>query len=216
MTMNDPRPMSHRFKEGCADLHQIAETGEFARKMISGTLGRDAYLRMLEQALAAMRPLDDAIRRHRAAVPALAALVDDAQLHAPNLEADLRYFGIEPGAIEPGPAAQALAAAVADAERRDPLLLLGLHYVREGANNGNHYVAKKLRPALGLPERDGTRHLDPYGPAQRTTWEDFKTRLDNQSFTPAQRDALVETARSMFRAIIAMHQEADATATVSG
>jgi heme oxygenase len=215
MTIHDNDPTSHRFKDGCADLHATAESGDFARKMISGTLTREAYIRMLEQALVAMRPLDEAIRRRRSSVPALAALVDDSQFQAPNLEADLRYLGVDPGAIEPGPAARALAATVADVERRDPLLLLALHYVREGANNGNHYVAKKLRPALGLPERDGSRHLDPYGPAQRATWEAFKIRLDAHPFTPAQKDALVETARLMFRAIIAMHQEVDAPANAS-
>jgi len=216
MTTADPRPMSHQFKEGCADLHQTAESGDFARKMVTGTLSRDAYIHMLEQALVAMRPLDQAILRHRATVPALGSLIDDAQLQAPNLEADLRYFGVDPGSIEPGPAARALTQTIADVERTDPVLLLGLHYVREGANNGNHYVAKRLRPALGLPDRDGSRHLDPYGAAQRATWESFKSRLDAQAFTPAHQRALVETARSMFRAIIALHQEADQTTGVPG
>jgi heme oxygenase len=215
MTTTDARPISQRFKEGCWDLHQTAEAGDFARKMISGTLGREAYVRMLEQSLAAMRPLDRALRNHRASVPALATLIDDAQLHEQYLEADLRYFGVDPAAVVPGPAAQALAARVAECERTDPLLLLGLHYVREGANNGNHFVAKRLRGALGLPERDGTRHLDPYGSSQRAVWDEFKRKLDEQAFTAAQKDALVETARSMFRAIIDLHHEADSAATVA-
>jgi len=216
MTTADTRPMSQRFKEGCWDLHQTAESGEFAHRMISGTLSREAYVRMLGQMLAVCRPLDRAIRAQRPRVPALAALIDDAQLHEPYLEADLRYFGADPDAIEPGPAAQALAAHVEAIARDNPLLLLGLHYVREGANNGNHYVAKKLRPALGLPAEEGTRHLDPYGSAQRATWEAFKQRLDAYPFTPEQKDALVETARSMFRAIITIHNEMDATAGVTG
>lgn len=215
MTTTDARTMSQRFKEGCWDLHQTAETGDFARKMISGTLGREAYVRMLEQSYAAMGPLDAAIRRARASVPILASLVDDDQLQQPHIEADLKYFGVDPGTIDPGPAAQALAARVQECEKSDPLMLLGLHYVREGANNGNHYVAKKLRATMNLPERDGTRHLDPYGPAQRTKWEAFKHALDDQPLTPAQKDALVETARSMFQAIIDLHHEADAAASVS-
>lgn len=215
MTTTDARPMSQRFKEGCWDLHQTAETGDFARKMISGTLGREAYVRMLEQALVAMRPLDAAIRKARPSTPALAALVDDAQLQGPYIEEDLRYFDVDPESIEAGPAAKALAARIAECEKTDPLMLLGLHYVREGANNGNHFVAKKLRATMGLPERDGTRHLDPYGSSQRARWEAFKHALDEQSFTAAQKDALVETARSMFRAIIDLHHEADAAASVS-
>ncbi len=216
MTTADARPISQRFKEGCWDLHQTAETGEFAHKMISGTLTREGYVRMLEQMLAACRPLDRAIRANRPKVPALAALIDDAQLHEPYLEADLRYFGVDPASIQPGPGATALGELVESITKKDPLQLFGLHYVREGANNGNHYVAKKLRPALGLPEQDGTRHLDPYGKAQRPTWEAFKERLDAYPFTPEQKDALVETARSMFRAIITIHNEMDATAGVSG
>lgn len=215
MTTTDARPMSQRFKEGCWDLHQTAEASEFARKMIAGTLGREGYVRMLEQSLACMRPLDQAIRRHRGSVLALQALVDDAQLHEPYILEDLRYFGVDPNSIEPGPAARALAASVARCEATDPLLLLGLHYVREGANNGNHFVAKKLRATMNLPERDGTRHLDPYGPAQRARWDAFKTKLDELPFTPAQRDALVETARSMFRAIIDLHAECETAASVA-
>jgi len=164
--------LSDRMKTECWPLHQAAETAERPKRMLKGDIGRDLYIALLEQMLIAMRALDDAIADLRPTVPALAAVVTDDQLQAPAIEADLDHFGADPSAITPLPATRRLVETIrADAADR-PIRLLGLHYVREGANNGNVFLAKTLRTSLGLPaDGSGTRHLDPYGADnQRPRW----------------------------------------------
>ena len=203
--------MTKLMKEGCWDLHQSAENGAFARRMVSGELGREEYVEFLGAMYAPMRELDDAIRRHRGAVPALGALVTDEQFQAPSIAADLSHFGVNPEAVPTSKAGASMIELIRRTEAASPLGLLGLHYVREGANNGNRYVAKKLRGPLGLGEGAGDRYLDPYGDQQRANWERFKTTLDAQAFTDEQREALVATGREMFRAVMGVHDEVSAS-----
>ena len=206
----DQRPMTQRLREGCWDLHQTAEGGDFAARMAKGELDSDAYVAMLQALLGPMRLLDERLVAHRDDVPAIGALLEDEQLQAPNIVADLRHFGVEPAAGSVGDAAGALSELIRQTERRDPGALLGLHYVREGANNGNRFVAIKIRKALGLSESVGVRFLDPYGEAQRARWDAFKKTLDQQPFEGAQRDSIVEAAREMFKGIIGIHKELSA------
>lgn len=203
----DQRPTTQRIREGCWDLHQTAESGDFAMHMAKGDLGTDAYVAMLQALHEPMRVLDERLEARRPDVPAIAEVVTKEQHQAPNLAADLRHFGAEPERRCVGDAARALVDLVHHTEARNPAGLLGLHYVREGANNGNRFVAIKLRKGLGLEEGAGTSFLDPYGDQQRARWEAFKRTLDEQALEPAERDAMVEAAREMFRAIIDVHRE---------
>ena len=199
-------PMTRRFKDGCWDLHQTAEAGELPKRLLKGELGRDEYAVYLGQALLLSRELDERVREAMPSVPALRSLVDDAQLQAPYLEEDLATLGVEPSSVEPLPETTEAIQLIADAGANDPLALLGLHYVREGANNGNRFVAKKVREAMGFQSDAGTRYLDPYGEDQPRRWQAFKQTLDEQEFTAEERDRLVEAARSMFKAVMAVHQ----------
>lgn len=203
----DQRPMTQRLREGCWDLHQAAEGGDFAGRMARGELGSEAYVAMLRALHEPMRVLDARLSVHAEGVGAIGEIVEGEQLQAPRIAADLRHFGVEPPSECVGEAPVGLVELIRRTEQGDPGALLGLHYVREGANNGNRFVAIKIRKALDLRGGDGTRFLDPYGDRQRAHWDAFKSALDRQSFTPDRCDAIVEAAREMFRAIIAIHRE---------
>ena len=197
------KPISQLMKEGCADLHERAEHAAVPARMVSGQMTREEYVEMLRQGVLWNTALDQAIRLARPTSPFLTALVDDAQLQGPYYGADLGYFDAAP-ADEPSPGVAALCH---DIEQADSLTLLGLHYVREGANNGNRYVAKKLRAAWGATGDDGFRSLDPYGESQRPRWEAFKATLDAQPFTAEDKAKLVEAGRLMFTRIMAIHDD---------
>lgn len=203
-------PTTQRLREGCWDLHQSAESGGFARRMIGGTLSRDAYVAMLQSFHAPMLALDRHLRAHRADVPAIETLVDEGQMQASYIERDLADFGASVPEGPTGPAGETIINLIDRFERENPVALLGLHYVREGANNGNRFVAMKLRPALGLPHAQGLAYLDPYADQQRPRWDTFKTTLDRLEFSPEETDAMVEAARAMFQAIIDLHLELEA------
>ncbi|MCB9841503.1 MAG: biliverdin-producing heme oxygenase [Phycisphaeraceae bacterium] len=207
-----PLTTSRRMREECADLHEAAEQGDFARAMVAATLTREQYADFLGQMHAAMLVLDQRLAEARATTPAIEALVDDAQMQAPNLRADLEFLAVQPSSVLPRRGSISLIDAANHWAAANPLGLLGLHYVREGANNGNRYVALKLRKAWAhlwdTARPDGFRHLDPYGIDQRPRWDRFKATLDAQPLTPAQQDTLVHAARDMFKAITAIHEDA--------
>ncbi len=206
----DSTPTSQRLREGCWDLHQSAESGGFARRMIAGRLSRDAYVAMLQAFHAPMRALDRHLHAHRADVPAIDALVDEPQMQAPHIERDLAAFDTPVPDATVGRAGATLLELIDRFERENPTALLGLHYVREGANNGNRFVAMKLREPLGLAAGEGLAYLDPYANEQRPRWETFKTTFDSLEFSPEQTDAMVQAARAMFQAIIDVHLELEA------
>lgn len=196
-------PISTMMKEGCADLHEQAEHDTIPARMVAGQMTQPEYIILLQQGAIWNKALDRAIRLARPTSPFLTALVDDAQLQGPNYDADLAHFNADTDAT-PSPAVAALCH---DIEQSDSLTLLGLHYVREGANNGNRYVAKKLRAAWGVSDVAGTRSLDPYGEAQRPRWDKFKTTLDAQPFTNEDKAKLVQAGRLMFTRIMAIHKD---------
>lgn len=199
-------------KEECWDLHQSAEAGRTAKAMIEGTLTKEHYIDMLGQMYVAAVVLDGAVADARSKVPAIAALVDDAQMQAPYLRQDLTFYKVNPDAIKPRAGAQHLINTANRLATENPFALLALHYVREGANNGNRYVAKKLRLVYEMPGDDGFRHLDPYGNDQRARWNTFKATLDAQPFSKAQQDQLVAAGREMYKAIIGIHNDVEAGA----
>ena len=202
----DNRPMSQMMKEGCADLHEKAEHASVPSRMVSGEMTTDEYRVMLQQDAIWNKALDKAILEHREGNTYLKALVDDIQLQGPYFDEDLAHFNIT-DECEPTPGVRAMCQTIQEAAEGNTLTLLGLHYVREGANNGNHYVAKKLRAAWNVEGDDGLRSLDPYGKNQRALWEKFKTTLDAQPFTDEEKDHMVQSGRVMFERVMAIHED---------
>jgi len=202
----EDRPMSQMMKEGCADLHDKAEHAKVPTRMVSGEMTTEEYGLMLQQDAIWNKALDQAILNHRDANPYLKALVEDIQLQGTYFDADLAHFGL-PADCEPTPGVRAMCDTIEEASNTNPLTLLGLHYVREGANNGNHYVAKKLRAAWGVEGDEGLRSMDPYGKNQRALWEKFKVTLDAQPFTPEEKEHMVQSGRVMFERVMAIHED---------
>lgn len=187
-----------RLRDESADLHHQAETQEFQQRMFRGALGRDEYAAWLGQMWLVHRELEAALGRLRVADPRFAA-VRAEHFKSARLAADLTALG----AAEPAPlpATARLLARIADLGRREPLALLGYHYVLEGSCNGNRILARRLLPALGLDAATAGRYLDPYGERQREVWARFKEEMQAVELAPAERDALVAAARELFAAI---------------
>ncbi|MEO0631509.1 MAG: biliverdin-producing heme oxygenase, partial [Planctomycetota bacterium] len=205
-------PIGQMMKDGCWDLHQSAENGTVAKGLISGGLSKADYTTLVSQMYLFNKRLDEAVRSHRDAQPSLKALIDDEQLQTPYYEADLKDLGVDAGALEAAPGTAEAIALVDRVENENPADLLALHYVREGANNGNRFVARKLMQVWGQSDLAGMKHLDPYGDSQRAKWETFKTVLNDQPFSDDEKRSLVATGREMFKAVIAIHNDVESGA----
>lgn len=195
-----------RLKTETADLHHAAERAEFQQRMVGGRLTRQEYVGWLGQMYLVHRALEAPLRRLWGDDPRFAALTAE-QYQEPYLVADLETLGADPAAVVPLPATRALCERIELDAGHAPLRLLGYHYVLEGSNNGNRFIVRSLRPALGLTPGSGDRYLDPYGEAQVEIWRGFKEAMAAVAFTAAEEDALVAAARDMFAAITRLSEE---------
>ena len=189
-----------RLRTETRDLHERVEKQEFQRRMVSGGLTRDDYAAWLGQMLLIHEALEGPLAARMGADPRFSA-VTRRQLQAPHLVADLAALGVDPTDLRPLPATARLTERIAADAEREPLRLLGHHYVLEGSNNGNRFISRKLLPSLGLSRDHGGRYLEPYGDEQPAVWRTFKADMSAIDFSPAEIDGLVDAAREMFSAI---------------
>ncbi len=200
MTTTATPSLSQKLKDGTWELHSAAEKQPFQQNLLKGAISKDAYANWLSQMLLIHTALESKLRSLTSSDPRIAAIVTDEQYQEPYLLADLAALKHNKPAT-PLASTTALIEQINAAADANPIKLLGFHYVLEGSNNGNAYIARAVRPALGLEQGKGDRYLDPYGPKQRPIWAAFKSEIDNQSFTNTEHAAMVEAAREMFQAI---------------
>jgi heme oxygenase len=173
---------------------------------VAGRLTREDYIAWLGQMLHVHAALEAPLRPLCAADPRFAPVTVE-QFKEPYLVADLATLGVDLATIRPLPAVVRLGERIARDAGTEPLRLLGYHYVLEGSNNGNRFLARRLRPALGLEPGAGDRYLDPYGEAQTERWRRFKADMTGVEYTDAEIDLLVAAARDMFAAIRDLSRE---------
>jgi heme oxygenase len=194
-----------RLKTETADLHEEAEHHPLQRALAKGQLDRSVFIATLAQMHHLHVALDRLLGELAETTPAIAAVVTDEQYRARLTRADLEHFGVDPDAAPINDETRAAIDWLDAAARREPLIVLGAHYVLEGSNNGGRFIARSLAKAYDLePGGPGLRTYDPYGDEQRAKWQAFKAAMTEQGFTPEQEDALVEGAKAMFGHIAAL------------
>ena len=196
--MNATEKLTTRLKDDNWALHQIAERQETPGSLIKGTMPKAGYLAMIGQQYLVNSAFDHALLQAMAANPILKDLIDEEQLLTQYLVEDMHFFEIDPDSIEANPGTQRFIDHI-EANGNNPLHLLGLHYVRLGACNGNTFVARVVRKAYQLDEPAlGTRYLDPFGSTQRKKWLAFKAGIDSMDFDDAQRDEIFAGTRAAY------------------
>ena len=190
--------------------HERAEHHAFQQEMFKGELSRDEYAAWLGQMYLVHHALEKALRRVGKDDEGIRTVVRDYQYQTPYLAEDLELFGVDPQSIEPLPATERFIAAVEEG-RDDPLLLLGLHYVLEGSNNGSRFIARHVAQAYQLAPGPGLRYLNPYGDKQREYWMTFKNDMGTLPFSEADNERLVEAAKQMYQTVAELSDDLAAT-----
>jgi heme oxygenase len=198
-----------RLRAETRDLHDQAEQNQWQGRMVRGDLTRSEYERWLGQMFLVHRALEKELRSLPPDQFPYTAIRSE-HFQEPYLVADLEHFEVDPETIEPLAATSALIARIDELAREHPLALLGLHYVLEGSNNGNRFIAKRLREVYELEPGTGDRYLDPYGERQREVWKRFKEDLGSAEISAEEQDLLVVSAREMFQAIYDISNELEA------
>lgn len=194
-------------RDSTTHLHAQAEGHPFQRSLVSGAVTRDAYARYLQQMLLVHRALESALRTASQTVPAIKRVVTAEQYQEPYLLEDLRYYSAPTEGVSPTPGARAVIERISRAAATAPESLLGFHYVLEGSNNGNRFIAKAIRGAFRLSGTEGVKYLDPYGDRQREVWSAFKAAMDAETFGQNHVQAMVDAAKDMFEGITAISND---------
>lgn len=195
-------PIGDRLKTETAELHTRAEKAPLQAALIQGRLDRAAYTMFLGQMLLVHEALERAVESAATRHAGVRAMWSADQKKAPLVREDLAFYGVNPSSVVPLPETKAVIDLIATRSAAHPEVALGLHYVLEGANNGNQFIARIIKKVYALEGPDGARSLDPYGPRQREVWGAWKSSLNAQQFTGPEQDRIVEGAAAMFQAVI--------------
>lgn len=196
-----------RLRDETAELHKQAETKPMQGALVRGMVTREQYGAWLGQMWAMHRELDAALRIAAPRAEAIRRVVTEEQYQEPYLRADLEFMGIDSGTIRPMSGTSAFIARVHEIGATNPLGVLGVHYVLEGSKNGNRFIVRAVRKALGLELGRGDRYLDTYGEAQPLKWGAFKEAMNRIAFTDAEIDGLVSAAKVGFEGVMALSDD---------
>lgn len=208
----EPTGVMDRLRDETADLHRAAEGQPFQRRLFAGEVSRGEYAGWLVQMFHLHRVLEEHLLPLMHSDSRFAAITEE-QLQEPYLKADLAALDISADLLPPPvPSLAGFIDQIVREASTSPLSLLGYHYVLEGSNNGNRFLARRLVPELSL-QQGGARFLEPYGAEQPAVWAAFKQSMAGIGFSTAEIDLLVVAARRMFEAISALSADLDARHT---
>ena len=195
-----PAATMEQLRSSTRDEHDRAEHHEFQQALVRGKLSRERYADWLGQMYLVHSALETALRAAAEHSEAIRTVIHDYQYQVPYLLEDLGFFGVDTDSIEALPATRRFVSLV-ESNADDPILLLGLHYVLEGSNNGGRFIARHVAQAYDLEPGPGLRYLDPYGDRQREYWAAFKNDMTSVGFDAEQNDQLVAAAKAMYRSV---------------
>jgi heme oxygenase len=201
-----------KIKAGIWDIHdgvsaQQEKPQPQGESIMTGTLPLFKYVSSLKQRYLLQKAFEEILAAHRQH-PDLAAVVTDDQFHADKAAQDLRFFAVDPAAVTLLPTTHKMINFFQESARRDPRLLLAIHYVIEGSNNGAVFIAKAVKKAYNLEGTDGTYHLQPYGNAIRDKWKAFADSFNARDFDDALMTEMIHTGRQTFHQMNAVANEA--------
>ncbi|MEO1585455.1 MAG: biliverdin-producing heme oxygenase [Planctomycetota bacterium] len=193
-------------KQGTQDLHDQAESGPFQQRMVNGKLLREEYVAFLQQVLHVHRAVEPLFRDGASREPRFADMLHENHFRVSKIEKDLVDLGAGP-TESVLPSTQRFIDSVGEASKTDPLSLIGVLYVKEGATNGNKIVAKRIREGLGLDESVAMGYMDPHGTDQRRLWRTFKDGLNSLEMSEDEQGRCLNAARDTFRLFMDLSAE---------
>lgn len=195
MSATPKQTLSSQLREATAEAHTIAERHPVQGRMAKGAATREDYANWLEQMHHIWSAVDASVEEAASRDPRVQSMLRPYHRHAPRIVADLAYLGRnEIGAASPG--TQQLVNFIRS--NAASAAVIGPWYVLEGSNNGGRFLAKALSRPLGIPGPEGLTSLDPHGDAQQPRWHEWRTALDAQNFTDAERAAMIDAAGRTF------------------
>jgi len=198
-----PETLTQRVREMLAPLHDAIENTALAQRMAKGQVGREEFVRLLQQ----LRALHESLETTIGQTPAVANFLSPSAERTTALAADLAYWQTGPG--EPLPGARKLGSAFRRMASKRPTALLGSLYIFEGSRMGAKFLRRSIANALGTTDAPG-HGLDYFvagADEQPRNWGQFKRSLDATFWTAADERNLLAGARFTMRRLLAIYRE---------
>jgi heme oxygenase len=198
-------------KAGIWDIHEGVANQDRPESsdqinIMKGTLPKFKYVNNLKQRYVLQGEIEALLREHRGN-EWVGAVVTDEQFHADKAAVDLRFFGVDPATVSSLPATDQMVSFFRETAEEDPRLLLAIHYVIEGSNNGAMFIAKAVKKAYDLDGTDGVYHLQPYGTDIRAKWTAFGEAFNALPMDGPLRKRMIEVGRQTFHHMNAVGAE---------
>ena len=190
-----------KLKEGTQELHDQAESGNFQIRMVNGELARREFASFLGQMRHVHATLDPALTKAAEVDDRVADIFEEAHLRLGRVDQDLKDLECNDIA-DPLPATKRFVEYVSEMSKASPASLIGVLYVKEGATNGNKFVAKKLRETMNLGPNMAMGYLDPHGKDQRKRWNAFKESINKLDLSENEQEDCVAVAQETFRMVM--------------
>jgi len=202
--------LADTLKERTKEAHARAERHEVQAKMVKGEITRQEYGSWLGQMLPLWHALDTQLSALAARDARVASMVKPYHAHADRVAADLKFLGQSANDHLALGATTQFIKFINNTVATGLPGVVGVWYVLEGSANGGRFIAKALSRGLGIAGPDGLTSFDPHGERQREYWQAWRAALDANSFTNAERDAIISAANDTFDAIYNIMEDMNA------
>jgi heme oxygenase len=201
----DALPISQALRETLSPQHEAIENTALARRMAGGAVGREEYVRLLQNLFAIHATLEPAL----AASPPVSQWLTPHATRAPALAADLAFWQARPLDFDRLEApTRRLVGLFRGMERQRPVPLIGALYIFEGSRMGARILKSRVAAALGTTDEQG-HGVDYFavGSADHPArWAQFKRRLDEAVWAARERTQLLAGARRTMRGLLTLYR----------
>ncbi len=191
--------LAGELRNATRDLHRQVERAGIMPELLRGELPVERYCALLRNLRDLYAAMESALHR-RAALPAIAAVVQPALFRTRALEGDLRFlYGQEWEHLPTASATRDYVERLRDVEETAPERLVAHAYVRYlGDLSGGQVVRRVLCSAYGLPGQDGlTFYAFGDHEAMARSAASFRAGLNSAALEP-HTAAVVDEARHAF------------------
>jgi heme oxygenase len=187
-------------KTSTRPFHDSAEGSQFQSHLTSGQITLSEYSTYLGQLFLIHSRLEAELKRAFEKDPRLKQVINDEQMQEIHLIADLNHFKVQPKELEPINATEHFLQIISKAASKQPLALLGFHYVLFGSKHGGKFIAKNLSQVHNL-NGAGTKYFDPYGDEFMPYWRSFVEKMNELQPSDNEMEEIVQAAKDTFVAV---------------
>jgi heme oxygenase len=187
-------------KTSTRPFHDSAEGSQFQSYLTSGQISIADYATYLGQLFLIHGKLETELVSAMKKEARLSQVISDEQLQDAHLRADLVHFGVQPHTVVPLETTARFLQNIDSAASKQPLALLGFHYVLFGSKHGGKFIAKNLSTVHNL-NGDGTKYFDPYGSDFMPYWRAFVEKMNKLELSESEVAAIVKAAEQTFVAV---------------